>query len=435
VGIFGLGAVAFLVLAISAGGLFFWASSQPQPANAQPPVVRPATITPTATRAYAAELAVAQSWPLWISDPFDDNHNGWPTDSDSSSTGSHAKRIEAGEYLVRYLKTDGGTLTWNISEVPSFDFSRFAVSVDVDLSSPQSLGCAGIMLQNSDDHNYIYTCFFDNGNYRIHENRDGAWNHMATDNYPGVAPDRSNRLTLIGLDGAYLLYIDGQFVDRVESDLLSEGKVYLLVGVEANDEITVSFDDFEIRLPTGSVSNQPSQPDQGAPTVSVSKDTNCRTGPGQPHPSVGGLAVGETAEVVGVSPGGDFWIIKNPDNIGTTCWLWKQYATVTGDTSGLPVIQPPPTPYIVVSPDPVPQGALWRLEGYNFPPGLTIEIKYSMKVGDSWNFLGQVNASIGADGKFQLSETNFVGEPTQFQFGAYFGGQLIASVVCIMEGP
>jgi uncharacterized protein YraI len=79
------------------------------------------------------------------------------------------------------------------------------------------------------------------------------------------------------------------------------------------------------------------------PMVSVSIDTNCRQGPGTVYPILGALLVGQTAEVVGRSHNSDNWIIKNPNGYGT-CWLWAQYATVVGDTSGVPVVQPPPTP-------------------------------------------------------------------------------------------
>ncbi|MBI4730968.1 MAG: hypothetical protein HY781_02375 [Chloroflexi bacterium] len=79
------------------------------------------------------------------------------------------------------------------------------------------------------------------------------------------------------------------------------------------------------------------------PMVSVSVETNCRTGPGEPYDIVGVLHVGETAEVVGRAPYGGSWIIKNPDGAGT-CWLWDYYATVTGNTQGLPVADIPPTP-------------------------------------------------------------------------------------------
>jgi hypothetical protein len=79
------------------------------------------------------------------------------------------------------------------------------------------------------------------------------------------------------------------------------------------------------------------------PMVSVSVDTNCRSGPGTAYDILGVLHVGETAEVVGVAPYGGSWIIKNPDGAGT-CWLWDQYASVTGSTAGLPTIDVPPTP-------------------------------------------------------------------------------------------
>ena len=79
------------------------------------------------------------------------------------------------------------------------------------------------------------------------------------------------------------------------------------------------------------------------PMVGVSVNTNCRSGPGDPYAILGVLIVGQSAEVVGRSPLNDNWIIKLPPN-GTTCWLWTQYATVTGNTAGLPVVNPPPTP-------------------------------------------------------------------------------------------
>jgi hypothetical protein len=81
-----------------------------------------------------------------------------------------------------------------------------------------------------------------------------------------------------------------------------------------------------------------------APTVSVSVGTNCRTGPGEPYDIVGMLNVGETAEVIGRNEYGDTWIIRLPSNPSVTCWLWGNYATVSGDTSGLTVYSVPPTP-------------------------------------------------------------------------------------------
>jgi hypothetical protein len=82
----------------------------------------------------------------------------------------------------------------------------------------------------------------------------------------------------------------------------------------------------------------------GTPMVSVSVQTNCRSGPGTAYDILGVLPVGQSAEVVGRSVYSDNWIIKLPSNPAITCWLWVQYATVVGDTAGLPVFNPPPTP-------------------------------------------------------------------------------------------
>ena len=87
------------------------------------------------------------------------------------------------------------------------------------------------------------------------------------------------------------------------------------------------------------------------PSVSVSVDTNCRTGPGVNYDLVGGLFVGEQAEVVGkyttVSPA--YWVIRK----GTvTCWLWGQYATVEGNTANIPEMVPPPSPTPTFTPTP-----------------------------------------------------------------------------------
>ncbi|MFA5873605.1 MAG: hypothetical protein WC832_06540 [Anaerolineales bacterium] len=88
------------------------------------------------------------------------------------------------------------------------------------------------------------------------------------------------------------------------------------------------------------------------PMVSVSVQTNCRTGPGQAYDVVGVLQVGKTAEVVGRTSDGGYWIIRNPANPATNCWLWGQYATVTGNTGALPIVTPPPTPTPAFTPTP-----------------------------------------------------------------------------------
>ena len=85
------------------------------------------------------------------------------------------------------------------------------------------------------------------------------------------------------------------------------------------------------------------QPVTGGVTVTVSQNTNCREGPGQEFNDIGALGPGQTAEVVGKDTKNNYWIIKLPGDPTKTCWLWGQYATVTGDTSQVADV-PSPTP-------------------------------------------------------------------------------------------
>jgi hypothetical protein len=80
------------------------------------------------------------------------------------------------------------------------------------------------------------------------------------------------------------------------------------------------------------------------PQVSVSVATNCRTGPGKVYERVGALLVGQVAEVVGRNYDGNYWYIRNPSQSGGFCWLWGEYATLTGNFAALPAYTPPPTP-------------------------------------------------------------------------------------------
>jgi hypothetical protein len=82
----------------------------------------------------------------------------------------------------------------------------------------------------------------------------------------------------------------------------------------------------------------------GVPTVTVSADTNCRSGPGVSFSSDYSLLIGQSAEVVGKNTPTNYWIINVPGKAGATCWLWGKYATVSGDTSGLKEYEIPATP-------------------------------------------------------------------------------------------
>ncbi len=85
-------------------------------------------------------------------------------------------------------------------------------------------------------------------------------------------------------------------------------------------------------------------PTPAVPLVSVTVNTNCRAGPGVVYDYLGALLVGESAEIVGRDPSGNYWFIQNPDRAGEFCWLWGEYAQPVGNFASLPILTPPPSP-------------------------------------------------------------------------------------------
>lgn len=72
--------------------------------------------------------------------------------------------------------------------------------------------------------------------------------------------------------------------------------------------------------------------------------TNCRTGPAESFPLEAVLEVGETVQVAARAEGLNYLLVTNPDHPDQHCWLWAQFATVEGETEGLPVHTPAPSP-------------------------------------------------------------------------------------------
>jgi len=95
---------------------------------------------------------------------------------------------------------------------------------------------------------------------------------------------------------------------------------------------------------TPSATIEPTSTPTQAPQISVSENTNCRTGPGEDFPFLGVLSVGEVAEVIGRSTSLDYWLVTNEELPKAGCWLWGEFAQVEGDIEVIPAYTPIPSP-------------------------------------------------------------------------------------------
>jgi hypothetical protein len=85
--------------------------------------------------------------------------------------------------------------------------------------------------------------------------------------------------------------------------------------------------------------------------VSVSEAAEYRTGPGEVYDLIGVLNPGREIEAIGVSPDGEYFLIRDPANLLVLGWLLRDFTTYTGDPIGLPISTPPPAPTSVVTPE------------------------------------------------------------------------------------
>ena len=104
-------------------------------------------------------------------------------------------------------------------------------------------------------------------------------------------------------------------------------------------------------------------------SVTVSQDTNCRTGPGQVYPSLYVLTAGTPVQVIGKNSLTGYWIIPVPGSASTACWLYPYFATVSGNTSGLKEYSVPATPTPAITNTPVPPAAASNLRVKNVACG------------------------------------------------------------------
>ena len=93
-------------------------------------------------------------------------------------------------------------------------------------------------------------------------------------------------------------------------------------------------------LPEGPEIPLPPPPAEG-PYVVANAYINVRSGPGTDFPSYGVAPAGSSAELLGASDDGDWWMIQVPTSVSTdgTAWVSAEYVTAY-KTDQLPVPEP-----------------------------------------------------------------------------------------------
>jgi len=139
----------------------------------------------------------------------------------------------------------------------------------------------------------------------------------------------------------------------ISSDIVDHGEAWVAAAyvVTNNDVANVPV----IQPPAPPPTVKPPVPPPSGETVMATnfEPLSVRSGPGKEYPSYGVAPIGSSAEVLGVSPDGQWYVIAVPDETPDgTGWVNANYVTLEPANANLPIVQPPGVPPVVTPPEP-----------------------------------------------------------------------------------
>jgi len=84
-------------------------------------------------------------------------------------------------------------------------------------------------------------------------------------------------------------------------------------------------------------------PTYPGPMLTLREQTNCRAGPGQSYDILFTYVKGAKRQIIGHYPQENYWLVKAPESATGECWLWGEYADISGSYWVVASVTPPPT--------------------------------------------------------------------------------------------
>jgi hypothetical protein len=150
-----------------------------------------------------------------------------------------------------------------------------------------------------------------------------------------------------------IVWTGGDSADQPAAEQAESGQA---PSVEAQAAPDSGSDDSRVAeaVPTGTPSLTPSPTITLTPTLqwlsgTVTKNTNCRSGPAENYDLVHVLKKGDTVTLLGKNEEGSFWYVRWQNGDVYECWMWNEYVSAAGAAEQLPVLTPPPPPAAVLA--------------------------------------------------------------------------------------
>jgi serine/threonine protein kinase len=243
-----IGCVAILCLAISAGGIFVYASGMLSRPTSVPPVHTPAPtqalIQPAVTpQPVITEVPVNPGDVILRDDFSDDSVWGVLTDEKSS--------IQYANEALQMIIHSENYFVWTTPDSEEYEDIHMEVTV-INNNTDSNTAFGFLCNQQSDDDSFYYLVVTPNGQYVIARAASGKDDVFLTNNDEWGYSDRitqdagSYRIGAdCGTDGTLTLYVDGEEIDSVTDSSYSSGGVGIMTwSGDGSSNANVSFDDF-----------------------------------------------------------------------------------------------------------------------------------------------------------------------------------------------
>lgn len=222
----------------------------PQPTiTGRPNHIATVQVEATATRTTIGEqVAIAQSWPLVLSEPFNNNRMEWATGSGDDELSQGDREVIDGQYVWDLTAVDG--FSW--VEVQTRTVSAETFYYSVELTQDDSLnGTQSIVFQFEDYSNYYFFGICGDS-YYVGWRYQRTWTRLVNcQRSEAINVGGTNKLTVLSQNDRFLLFINDIFLSEMWAEPSRVGDFGVLVEMETGDRNAFRYDNVVLRVPAG----------------------------------------------------------------------------------------------------------------------------------------------------------------------------------------
>lgn len=216
---------------------------EPTGEGAESPTMPPATLALD-----LLSVPTVPSWPLALSDAFDDQESGFLRDSDETRRYFY----QDGHYSIEVFSDDWSNWTWREST-----FSDFLMEVDV--TAQGEAGKGGVIFRTGGTYRFYYFAVAGDGRYKLAkklaEGEDDWEDIIEWKRSPHIRTGpATNRLGVVCVGPTISLYVNGKYLDTAQDGTFTEGKIGLMAGTFAGESHALfHFDNLHVYAPAATI--------------------------------------------------------------------------------------------------------------------------------------------------------------------------------------